>query len=138
MGIAADVLSFGGARAQGDIARGEAEVAAKSEEAAGVSRESDRKSRLAEALASQNAAAGAGGIAAFEGSPLSVMNEDIRRAETASTRDAFQTKLRSMTLKAGGKIAQRQAKTGAGIGLISAAGDRATKALKGDTSGALL
>ena len=131
MGIVTDIASFGMQRAQGDIARGEAEVAAKSEEAAGVSRESDRKSRLAEALASQNAAAGAGGIAAFEGSPLSVMNEDIRRAETATGRDEFQTKLKSMTLKSRGKIAQRQAKTGANIGLITAIEDKATKAIMG-------
>ena len=130
MGIAADIASFTTQRAQGDIARGEAELAAQSEEAAGVSRESDRKSRLAEALASQNATAGASGIAAFEGSPLSVMQEDIRRESVATERDAFQTKLRSMTLKAGGKVAQRQAKTGANIGLITKIQDRATKAVK--------
>jgi len=131
MGIEADVASFGMSRAQGDIARGEAEVAAKAEEAAGVARESDRKGRLAEALASQNASAGAGGIAAFEGSPLSVMNEDIRRESVATERDEFQTKLRSMTLRAGGKIAQRQAKTGANIGLITNIQDAATKAVAG-------
>lgn len=120
MGIIADVASFGLTRAQGAIARGEAEVAAKSEEAAGVSREADRKERLAQALASQNAAAGAGGIAAFEGSPLTVMKEDIRRESEATGRDIFQTKLRAMTLRAQGKIAERQAKTAANIGLITA------------------
>lgn len=116
-------------RSQGKIARGEAEVAAKAEEAAGVSREADRKERLAQALASQNAAAGAGGIAAFEGSPLSVMNEDIRKESQATGRDEFQTKLRSMTLRAQGKIAERQAKTAANIGLITAVEDRAAKAM---------
>ena len=116
-------------RSQGKIARGEAEVAAKAEEAAGVSREADRKDRLAQALASQNAAAGAGGIAAFEGSPLSVMNEDIRKESQATGRDEFQTKLRSMTLRAQGKIAERQAKTAANIGLITAVEDRAAKAM---------
>ena len=128
MGIVSDIASFGLQRAQGDIARGEAEVAAKAEEAAGVSREADRKGRLAEALASQNASAGASGIAAFEGSPLSVMKEDVRREKVATERDKFQTKLKSMTLKARGKIAQRQAKTGANIGLITSAEETATKA----------
>lgn len=114
-------------RAQGDIARGESEVAAKAEEAAGVSREADRKERLAEALASQNAGAGASGIAAFEGSPLSVMNEDVRRESVATERDEFQTKLKSMTLRARGKMAQRQAKSGANIGLITAGANMLTK-----------
>lgn len=130
MGIAADIASFGLQRAQGDIARGETEVAAKSEEAAGVQREADRKSALAEALASQNAAAGAGGIAAFEGSPLSVMQEDVRRESVSTGRDKFQTELKAKTLRARGKIAQRQAKTGATIGLIASTTDRAAKAVK--------
>ena len=126
MGIVSDIASFGSARAQGEIARGESEVQAKAEEAAGVSREADRKGRLAEALASQNASAGASGIAAFEGSPLSVMKEDVRREKVATERDTFQTNLRAMTLRAQGKAAERQAKTSANIGLITAAEDRAT------------
>ena len=130
MGIIADVASFGLQRSQGSIARGESEVAAQAEEAAGVSREADRKSRLAEALASQNASAGASGIAAFEGSPLSVMKEDVRREKVATERDVFQTKLNTMTLRARGKIAERQAKTGANIGLITSIEDRAAKAAK--------
>ena len=131
MGISADIASFGLQRAQGDVARGEAEIAAKAEEAAGVSREADRKGRLAEALASQNASAGASGVAAFEGSPLSVMKEDVRREKVATERDVFQTKLKAMTLKARGKIAQRQAKTGANIGLITSLEEKATKAASG-------
>lgn len=119
MGIIADIATFGLSRAQGSIARGESEVAAKSEEAAGVSRESDRKERLAQALSSQSATAGASGIAAFEGSPLSIMKEDIRRESKATERDVFQTKLKAMTLRARGKIAERQAKTGANLGLIT-------------------
>ncbi len=135
MGILADVASFGLQRAQGDIARGEAEVAAKSEEAAGVQREADRKSALAEALASQNAAAGTAGIAAFEGSPLSVMQEDIRRESVSTERDVFQTQLKAMTLRARGKIAQRQAKTGAALGLLTSVGKRAITAAEAGAFG---
>lgn len=131
MGIVADVASFGMQRAAGDIARTEAETQAKAEEAAGVAREADRKQRLAEALASQNASAGARGVAAFEGSPLTIMQEDIRREKVATERDAFQTRLAAKTLRARGKIAQRQAKTGANLGLISDVEERATKAMGG-------
>jgi hypothetical protein len=134
MGAITDLASAGLQFAQGDIAAGQAEVSAKAEEGAGVQRELDRKSRLAEALANQNAASGAGGIAAFEGSPLSVMKEDIRREKTATTRDKFQTQLNALTLRAGGKIAKKQARLGATIGLIS--GIESTAAA-GVTSGAI-
>ena len=106
-------------RAQGRIARGEAEVSAQQAEAAGVAREADRKERLIEALASQNAYAGVGGIAAFEGSPLSVMQEDIRREGKDTERDKFQSKLEAMTLRTRGKVAEKQAKSSANIGLIT-------------------
>ena len=130
MGIILDAVQFKQERAAGDIARGESEVSAKAEEAAGVQREADRKSRLAEALASQNAQAGVGGIAAFEGSPLSVMQEDIRREGEATQRDKFQTQISAMTLRIRGKIAQRQAKTGATIGLLTSVEERVTQAVK--------
>lgn len=106
--------------AAGKIARGEAEVAAKQEELSAVSRERDRKSRLAESLASQNAAAGAKGIAAFEGSPLAILEEDIRREQVATERDVFQTKLRADVARTRGLIAERQTRAGANIGLIRA------------------
>lgn len=131
MGILLDVAQFAGERAKGDIARGEAEVQAKSEEAAGVAREADRKSRLAEALASQNASAGARGVAAFEGSPLSIMEEDIRRETVATERDVFQTQLAAKTLRARGKIAQRQAKTAANIGLLTSIESKGAKIATG-------
>lgn len=127
MGIVADVASFGATRSQGKIAQLQAETQAKQEEAAGVAREKDRKSRLAEALASQNAGAGAKGIAAFEGSPLTIMQEDISREAEATQRDEFQTKLRAMTLRAGGQIARRQATTAANIGLLTDIEKQATK-----------
>lgn len=131
MGIPADIGKFELQKDIGKIQRGEAEVAAKSEEAAGVQREADRKAQLAEALASQNAAAGAGGIAAFEGSPLSVMQEDVRRESIATERDVFQTKLTALTLRSRGKIAERTAKAKATLGLISDLEARAAGAVGG-------
>lgn len=130
-GIASAVAALASARQQrhaGQIARGEAEVAAKAEEVAAVQREADRKSRLADALASQNASFAASNVAAFEGSPLAVMREDIRREELATQRDKFQTQLGAMTKRARGLITERQAKTGSNIGLIRFAAQRATAA----------
>lgn len=131
MGIALDVLSFGQQKAAGDIARGESKVAAQQEELAAIQREGDRKDRLAQALASQNASAGAKGIAAFEGSPLTIMEEDIRREEQATQRDIFQSQLKQQTIKAQGKVAQNQARFGATVGLMRAVEDKAAKAATG-------
>jgi hypothetical protein len=135
MGILADIGSFNLQRDIGAIQRGEAEVAAKSEEAAGTQREADRKAQLSEALASQNAAAGTAGIAAFEGSPLSVMQEDVRRESVATERDVFQTKLSALTLRSRGKIAERTAKAGATLGLITDLEARAAQAAGGGGGG---
>ena len=131
MSILADIAQFQQTRAAGKIAQGEAKVAAKQEELAATSREVDRKERLAQAISSQNASAGSRGVAAFEGSPLSVISEDIRREETAAQRDKFQTQLSASTLRARGKIARIQASTGANIGLLRAAGEKAEGFAKG-------
>lgn len=128
MGFILDIVQFQQTKAAGKIAQGEAEVAAKQEELAAVQREGDRKNRLAEALASQNASAGARGVAAFEGSPLTILQEDIRREEKATERDIFQTKLKTMTIRARGALARKQAKTAASIGLLRSVEEKATKA----------
>ncbi len=91
-------------QAQADIALGESKVQAEQEELGAVQREADRKEKLAIALASQNASAGASGIAAFEGSPLTILQEDVRREEQATERDVFSTKLASLTARSRGKV----------------------------------
>ena len=116
---------------QGAAMRRESETAAQAEEAAGVAREADRKAMLAEALASQNAAAGAGGIAAFEGSPLTILQQDIKREQKATQRDVFQTELAAKTLRAKGKIAEKQARLGGFLQFASATEDKAVKSLGG-------
>jgi hypothetical protein len=100
-------------------AEGEAKVAAQQEELGAIQREADRKGRLASALASQTASAGARGVAAFEGSPLSVLEEDIRREGVATERDIFQTRLAVLTGRARGKIARKQLTSQARVGLLS-------------------
>lgn len=91
-------------RAQADIAVGESKIQAEQEELGAIQREADRKERLAIALASQNASAGARGVAAFEGSPLTVLKEDVRREEQATERDIFSSQLASLTARSRGKI----------------------------------
>lgn len=101
--IATAAIQMSQQKAQADIAQGEAKVVAEQEELGAKQREADRKERLSIALASQNAAAGAGGIAAFEGSPLTILNEDIEREQVETERDRFATGLRTMTAKSRGK-----------------------------------
>ena len=105
-------------RTAADIAEAEGKVAAQQEEVAAVQREADRKSRLATAMASQTASAGARGVAAFEGSPLSVLQEDIRREDVATERDVMQTRLAAMTARQRGKIQSSLIKSQATIGLL--------------------
>ena len=62
--LALTAIQFGQQKAQADIALGESKVQAEQEELAAKQRETDRKERLSIALASQNAQAGVGGIAA--------------------------------------------------------------------------
>lgn len=106
-------------RTAADIAEAEGKVAAQQEEVAAVQREADRKSRLATAMASQTASAGARGVAAFEGSPLSVLQEDIRREGVATERDVMQTRLAAMTARQRGKVQSSLMKSQAQIGLMS-------------------
>ena len=112
-------LQFQQRRTAAGIAEGEGKIAAKAEELGAVQREADRKAKLASALASQTASTGARGIAAFEGSPLSILEEDIRREGVATQRDVFETRLGALTSRARGKITGKQLRTQANIGLLT-------------------
>lgn len=91
----------------GKIAKQEADIQASQEELGAIQREGDRKSRLADALATQSVTASAGGIAAFEGSPLAILQEDIKREKVGTERDIFQARLKAITLRTRGKVAKR-------------------------------
>jgi hypothetical protein len=108
-------------KAQADIKLGESKVAAEQEELGAKQREADRKERLSIALASQNASAGAGGIAAFEGSPLTVMKEDIRKEQTATERDVFGAKMASLTARARGNVQSKSLRSQSLLTAASAA-----------------
>lgn len=108
--IATAAIQMSQQKAQADIALGESNIQAEQQELGAKQREADRKERLSIALASQNALAGAGGIAAFEGSPLTIMKEDVRREKQATARDVFSTKLETMTTRTRGKVAKQSAR----------------------------
>lgn len=124
--VGSSLLSANQQRAAGDIARGDAKVQARQTELAATAREVDRKDRLASALASQNASAGARGIAAFEGSPLTILQADIEREEQATQRDIFSTELEAFTQRSAGSIAQKQSRAQAFTGLLKAGSQFAT------------
>ena len=115
-------------RSAGRMAKRDANIAAKQEELGAIQREADRKERLIEALATQNARVGASGIAAFEGSPITILEQSLKTEETATERDKFMTELRAMSLRARGRLAKSSAKTRARISMFSALGKTATSA----------
>ena len=100
-------------------AKDQGKVEAQQEEIAATQRESDRKERLAEAMASQTASAGARGVFAFEGSPLAVLNEDIRKEEVATDRDSFNARVAGLGATIRGSNRSSQLKTQARIGLLT-------------------
>ena len=118
---AAGLASAATKQTQSSIEAGQAEVAAKTEELRLVQREADRKDRLASALATQNAMAGAKGIAAFEGSPLTVLEDSIQRGQTASQRDRFSTELGVLAQRSSARIRRKFQGINTRLGLLQQA-----------------
>jgi hypothetical protein len=82
------------------------ELEGKQDEVATIGRETDRKRELAKVLASQNASAGAGGIMAFEGSPLAIMQEDIKLEGEYTEREEYEAGLRHRIRRRAGRNAK--------------------------------
>lgn len=115
---ASSLLSAGAQVKAGRDAVAESELSAQTAELGATQREADRKERLAAAMATANAQAGASGIAAFEGSPLTILQQSIEAEETATERDMFNTRISALTTRARGKSAQSQARLGAATSLL--------------------
>lgn len=93
------VSGVGGALSKQSQAANEAEqaeIAARQQEVAVKQREADRKDRLAASLAAQNVMAGAKGVAALEGSPLTVLQDSIERERVGTERDVYSTELTTL------------------------------------------
>jgi hypothetical protein len=116
--VATSLLSAGTQVQAGRQAVKESELTAQTQELAASQREVDRKERLATAMATANANAGASGIAAFEGSPLTILQQSIEAEQTATERDAFNTRIGALTTRARGKSAQSQARLSAAGSLL--------------------
>ncbi len=93
-------------RKAGRIEDRDAKLAARQIELGAKSRESDRKNELSRALATSIANSGASGVQSFEGSPMSVLSQNIRREGIDTERDAFASELEAMTQRYRGTIAK--------------------------------
>jgi hypothetical protein len=122
---------YGATKSAGEIQALEGETAAQMEELGATQREGDRKGRLAEALASQVAGAGAAGISAFEGSPLTILNADIEAEHRATERGKFQSGLQAQAFRTRGKMAKKTANQQAKLGLLSSIGSMGMQAYAG-------
>jgi len=89
---------------QGRMGAEDAELSARTNELAATQRETERKQQLASALATANAQAGASGIRAFEGSPLTILQQSIENEETATERDMFNTRISALTQRRRGQM----------------------------------
>ncbi|MCP4273001.1 MAG: hypothetical protein GY781_13750 [Gammaproteobacteria bacterium] len=97
------VLQLSSARSAGKLALKESKIEGRKLNLQNLSREVDRKEALAKAMATANAQSGIKGIAAFEGSPLSVLENLERDVEQDMERDDFMTDLAKTTSKYRGK-----------------------------------
>ena len=121
--VATTLISTAQQVSAGRTAAKEAEISAQIGEVAATQREVDRKDRLAQAMATANAQAGASGIAAFEGSPLTILQESIQAEETATERDQFNTRIAALSTKARGQTAKRAGQLGAATSLLKGGSD---------------
>lgn len=121
VGLATSLAGAAMKEGQASLERDEAEIAAKQEELAVKQREADRKDRLAGALATQNAMAGARGVAAFEGSPLTVLQDSIEREQLATERDTFSTRMQTMGMRQVARTRQRHQRYASAASLFQSA-----------------
>ena len=97
------VLQVYGAKSASKMAMRESKLEQKKIDLQGLSREAERKNELAKRLASANAMSGTKNIAAFEGSPLTVIKQMERDVGDVSKQDKFMTDLAKTTAKYRGK-----------------------------------
>jgi len=122
---------YSGTKAAGEMQRMEYEAQAELEELAATQQEGDRKARLAEAMASQVAGSGASGIAAFQGSPLTILQADMEAEQRATQRGRFQSGLAAEGFRMKGKVGEKMSAQQAKLGLLSNISSMAWTAGKG-------
>lgn len=99
-------------------------IQAEMENVAALQRETDRKMELARSIGSIRAGAGAAGITG-EGSPLTLIQENIKAEKRDTERDAFMTRVRSQSALMRSRMRAGAIKTEAAFRLIEAGKDAA-------------
>lgn len=94
------------------------EMQARDAEFAAKDREVQRRKRLVASLASQNAARGASGVRAFEGSPAAMMKSDMAEFDYDQTMADANLGMKQNSLLTSGKYAQQSGFMSAGTSLL--------------------
>lgn len=124
-GLALGAAGLGVAKAyqtykMGEVANAEAKLASKQAGDAARGREIERKRDLLKALATQNAHAGAQGVA-IQGSNEAIARADIRDARNDLLADTANTRTQQRIYRARGRNAQSEARLGAVTSLLDTA-----------------
>lgn len=107
-----DYVNSAGIKEQGKL---QAEM----EDVAVLQRETDRKADLLRAISSQRARASGAGIT-MEGSPLSVIQEQIRQERQDTSRDVFNTNIAKQSAIYSARLKSGSLKTRGALSLLSA------------------
>jgi len=103
------------------------EMQARDAEFAAKDREVTRRKRLIASLASQNAARGAAGVRAFEGSPAAMMNNDIKEFDYDQSMAAANLGMKKQSLLTSGEHAVQSGYMSAGSSLLDGASKYANR-----------
>lgn len=121
--IAGTVASAQQSRNAGKLADIQYREQAQQETDAARDREIERRRRLVSALASQNAEAGALGVAPGVGSRSALAMSDVKRARYENIADRASTGRRSLMLRSAGRHARKQGDLGAASTLLGGAAE---------------
>lgn len=119
--LAAGGASYVSQRRAGAMQKLAYQEQAKDEEFAARDREIERRRRLVQAIASQNAEAGAIGIDPTTGSRRAILLEDTRRARLDDLSDRAMNTRRGASLRSAGREARTQSNIQAGATLFDTA-----------------
>lgn len=123
--VGAGVISAQQSRAAGKIAEAQSNIDANAEGDAARQRAILRKKNLLRAISSQQAAAGAAGVAFSEGSPAAIARLDIDESRMDLDVDRANTRQRQRGLRAQGRAARLQGNAQAATTLLDTASNTA-------------
>ncbi len=86
-------------------------------------RNNERTERLLDAIAANNAAAGARGVSAFSGSPLTILEQNIKKTNRRSIADFENAKLNELSLRSRSFATRRSAQIKAFGSLLGTGAD---------------